>query len=128
MEKAFIISNNPAVWQSYRQARQVKGSLQEVFVDARNFIHQGSKLLNHPLAGSIKPNETPFKSLILTQERGTLDYQSLSMIESAMEILNKMPVLARSWNNSVIEDFAMIDLNLLQSAIDALPNTIYFEK
>lgn len=128
MEKAFIVSNNPAVWRTYPETRKAEGSLREVFLTARNLIHQGSKLLNHPMSGNIKLNETLFKSLILTERLGTVDYQSLSMIESAMEILNERTYLERNWSDRVIEDFAVIDFSLLNSALEALPKDMILVK
>lgn len=127
MEKAFIISNNPIVWQTYRQSQKINGSLRHVLIHGRNLIHQGCKLINHPLAGSIKPNETLFKSLILTGKGKAIDCQSLRLIESAIEVVDKLPVLERNWSNQVMEDFAIIDLSLLRTAIDSLPNMIILE-
>ncbi|MGI6679009.1 MAG: GrdX family protein [Dehalobacterium sp.] len=128
MEKAFIISNNPAVWRNFPKTRKVEGSLQEVFLAARNLIHRGSKLLNHPMSGNIKLNEAPFKSLILTGREGSVDLPSLRMIETAMEILNERTALEKNWSDRIREDFALVDCTLLKSALDALPQDMILIK
>jgi hypothetical protein len=37
-----------------------------VLVYVRDKIHKGHKLLTHPLSGSIKPNESPYKSVLIS--------------------------------------------------------------
>ena len=137
MEKAFIISNNPLVWDKYPSSTQLHTELakgyKEILIFARDFIHRGSKIINHPLAGSVKPNETPFKSLILTfPQIGVLDLDSLRIIEGSIQVYEKFSPLRRNWHESVYDDFQFIDWALLLSAVEALPATIrlfnYLEK
>jgi hypothetical protein len=53
-------------------------------------IHKGAKLITHPLMGSIKPNETPFRSIIVSEGEGTsLDIESLVIIESSIASAEK---------------------------------------
>ena len=129
MEKAFIISNNPLVWEKYPSSTQIHTDLskgfKEILIHARDFIHKGSRIINHPLAGSVKPNETPFKSLILTfPQKGILDIDSLRIIEGSIQVYDKFSPLKRNWNESVYEDFQFIDWALLLSAVEALSATI----
>jgi hypothetical protein len=81
----------------------------------------GSKLITHPLMGSVKPNETPFRSIIIS--KGTdLDIESLTIIESSIAVTekfqsdNKVPV----WNEKVLDDFRFVDLKLFESALDSI--------
>jgi len=96
-------------------------AVEEIFKLARDEIHLGAVLINHPLSGSVKPNESPYKSLVLSTRRGAVDFVSLQLIEGALEVLRKMPVRDRVLPAQAIEDFAVIDLDLLDSAITALP-------
>lgn len=88
----------------------------------RNKIHEGHKLLTHPLSGSIKPNETPFKSIIISKEKSNLDMDGLIIIEdsilAARKFLNdkKTP----PWTERVLNDFRVIDLSLMENVIDKL--------
>ena len=47
-----------------------------VLVKARDLIHKGHILYTHPLAGSVKPNETPYKSLIVSLESHGMESES----------------------------------------------------
>jgi hypothetical protein len=100
--------------------------VEDIFTLARDEIHLGARLINHPLSGSIKPNESPYKSLVLSNERGSLDTDSLLLMEGAIATLRKLPKRERTLSERVLDDFQVIDLDLLDSAIAALPSNYYF--
>ena len=117
-----IFTNNPMAEEKYPLVSvMLKTDVAGVFAAARNEIHQGAVIINHPLSGSVKPNESPYKSLVLSTDRGALDFKSLQLIESAEETLRKLPVKNRRYMPQVLEDFQVIDLDLLDSAMGALP-------
>ena len=122
-----IITNNQLVFEKYQKITKLQNcSVEDIFTLARNEIHQGAKLINHPLSGSIKPNESPYKSLVLSNEHGSLDTESLLMIESAIATLRKLPKHDRKLPERALNDFQAVDLDLLDSAIIALPANYYF--
>lgn len=99
----------------------IDGQYIDVLKSARDLVHKGSKLVTHPLMGSIKPNETPYRSIVL--EQGTvLDIESLTIIESSIAATekfqrdNKVPC----WNESVLEDFRFVDMRLFESALESI--------
>ncbi|MCL2368100.1 MAG: GrdX family protein [Oscillospiraceae bacterium] len=119
-----IISNNPQTQAQYpAHIRIVEGGVYEVYRTARSAIHQGAILINHPLAGSVKPNQNPYRSLVLSipADRATVDFDSLSHIEGALQTLARLPKLNRQYDQSTLEDFQLIDHSLLEAAINALP-------
>ncbi|MCL2580739.1 MAG: GrdX family protein [Oscillospiraceae bacterium] len=117
-----ILTNSPLAAEKYPDlAALLEANVEGVFKAARDEIHLGAVLINHPLAGSIKPNESPYKSLLLSTQRGAVDFKSLEMIEAALYTLKKMPVRDRALPDKVLEDFQVIDLDLLDSAFKALP-------
>lgn len=121
-----ILTNNPAVKSAYGAVAQcVKGSVAEVFQTVRDAVHLGAALISHPLAGSLKPNENPYKSVMLSTRRGPVDESSLATIEDALAVLQKLPVKARRYGPKVLEDFSVIDLDLVHSAMQALPSAYY---
>ncbi|MGI6629340.1 MAG: GrdX family protein [Bacillota bacterium] len=128
MNKAFILSNNPKVWAAFSNVRQVNGTLRKVLLEARTLVHQGCILVTHPLAGSIKPNQTPYKSLIMAKKEGKTDYISLNYIESAISICDSFPNQERNRGHKVNEDFQLIDMFLLQSALESLPAGLIINK
>ena len=117
-----IITNNPLVAKKHGHCTSLlESDVAGIFKAARDKIHLGAVLINHPLAGSIKPNESPYKSLLLSLGRGVVDFQSLELIEGAVYVLNKMPARSRVLSAQVLDDFQVIDLDLLDSAMKALP-------
>lgn len=94
MKKDYIIiTNNPLVPQMLDEEHEVdysEISYEDVLGKVRDRIHEGHLLLSHPLSGSVKPNETPYKSVMISRKAGKLDERSLSIIEGAHKILCKV--------------------------------------
>ena len=87
MADFFIITNNEMVRDKYASQVTVEFhpvKYTEIMRMARDYIHAGHKLLTHPLAGSIKPNETPYKTIFLTKSKKTMDSESLRIIEECI--------------------------------------------
>lgn len=121
MAVSFIImTNNPLVRDRYRGQYSVEyqdGVYMDLLVRVRDKVHAGHKLLTHPLSGSVKPNETPYKSVMISQKRGTMDLESLSIIEEAIVTCRKFPVKYDGLPQRALEDFQLVDLTLIDSAI-----------
>ena len=99
----------------------IDGKYIDVLKSARDMIHKGSKLITHPLMGSVKPNETPFRSIIIS-DGIDLDVESLTIIENSIAVTekfqsdNKLPI----WSEKVLDDFRFVDLKLFESALDSI--------
>lgn len=118
-----ILTNNPLVRQCmegrghYTIRFEPERSFREILVEARDLVYAGHTLYTHPLAGSVKPNETPYKSLIVSREPHGFDAQHGEMIASAIAVFDKFKPLGRTFPPSVLEDFQLIDYTLLAGAI-----------
>jgi len=109
-----IITNNPAVAEKYSSStRFIEGSVKDIFTAIRDAVHKGAKIISHPLSGSIKPNESPYKSIAITTTTGPLDLKHLSIIEDAISTLARLPDRNRMYDESVLDDFRIIDLDLI---------------
>ena len=118
-----ILTNNPLVRRCmegqglYTIRLEEDKSFREILVEARDLVYAGHVLYTHPLAGSVKPNETPYKSLIVSREAHGFDAQHGEMIASAIAVFDKFKPLGRTFPPSVLEDFQLIDYTLLAGAI-----------
>ena len=120
-----IITNNVKVLEHYADSFEIvfiEGSYKDVLVEVRNRVHKGQKLLTHPLMGSVKPNETPFKSVAMSKETAALDMDSLTVIEQSITTHDKFmrmkrPKLGENASEDLKDDFREIDLSLLMSAL-----------
>jgi len=118
-----IITNNPMALDKYSEwAEYCQTSVEGVFTACRDAVHQGAVLICHPLSGSVKPNVNPYKSVVISDGKPRTDFDSLRLIESALETLKKLrPAQSMRYSDSVLEDFQVIDLDLLDSAMTSLP-------
>lgn len=83
----------------------------------RDRVHRGHRLLTHPLSGSVKPFETPYKSVVLTGAAGTaLDVESLAIIEDAVVMANKFR-RERHFTDRLLADFRLIDRDLIEKGM-----------
>ena len=122
-----IITNNPAVKETFPAVSELyEESVEGVYRLCRDAVHFGAKLISHPLAGSVKPNESPYRSVVLSANTAALDMDSLSYIEWAIATLKKLPVKRRAYPERALEDFRTIDLDLIRSAVSALPHDYHF--
>ncbi len=115
-----IITNNKLVKEYYtgENVQLLEGSYKDVLYNIRDYVHKHYKLLTHPLSGSVKPNETPFKSVAL--ELGDkLDFSSVELIENAIYTYSKLQndSITPNWTESVLDDFRVIDLDLIKNAL-----------
>lgn len=121
-----LITNNSKVNSKYKDRMDVIYDEGFMFLDVltytRDRIHQGHDLLTHPLSGSIKPNETPYKSIIISKKRNKLDEKSLKIIEDSIESTEAFLKTKTTppWAEGVLEDFRVIDLSLIENVLDSL--------
>ncbi len=118
------MTNNSLVFEKYNNNYDitfVEGEYIDVLKFARDMVHKGSRLVTHPLMGSVKPNETLFRSIIVSQGDG-LDYGSLAIIEDSIAAAEKFAKCGRVplWSDRVLEDFKFVDLKLFESALESI--------
>jgi len=117
-----ILTNNPLVEKELGEEYRVLYydiSYEDILKKVRDRIYEGYLLLSHPLSGSVKPNETPYKSVMITSEKDQLDMQSMEIIENALQALRKFELKSDKYKPEVYEDFQLIDYTLIESAISS---------
>jgi hypothetical protein len=122
-----IITNNKLVFEKYKNTYHVvydeNFSYLDVLEYVRNKIHEGHVLITHPLSGSIKPNETPYKTIMISKKKeDSVDFNSVVIIEdsiaTAKKFLKDRPT--PNWSERVLDDFRVIDLSLIENAINRM--------
>lgn len=116
----FIVTNNPLVKEYFKpeEVTFVDSGYREVLMTVRDYVHTNHILLTHPLSGSVKPNETPYKS-IAVEIAENLDFSSLELIENALAVYDKFQGNEKTplWTQRVKEDFMVIDFDLIKNAL-----------
>lgn len=102
----------------------VEGHLKNVLYKALNMVGEGHKLLSHPLMGSIKPNQTPYKSILMGRNKQEADMADLKIMENC---LNKVEAMVNEkfvldldalWG----EDLQLVDKDLISNGLISLLN------
>ena len=118
-----ILTNNPLVQDRmdgrglYTIRFEPERGFREILVEARDMVYAGHILYTHPLAGSVKPNETPYKSLIVSIEPHGFDAQHAELMSNAIAVFDKFKPISRELGEGVLRDFQLIDYTLLCGAI-----------
>ncbi|MGF1690982.1 GrdX family protein [Photobacterium kagoshimensis] len=127
-----IITNNPSLKVDNSAVTIIrKNTVNDVLTFTRDQVHLGYKVISHPLAGSVKPHETPYRSIVIYRD-DSLDMDSLNTIEQTIE---RYQVLCKS-NPDFIQltsqdierdfpikqrsDFQFIDFQLIKSCLSAI--------
>lgn len=119
IEPVIIITNNPMSREKLQYISEidyVDGNTMEVLKKVRDYIHVGHTLLTHPLMSSIKPNETPYRTVVISKAKNEgVDMQSLNYIEEGIYATEKFTkkLGIPNWNQQVLEDFQLIDYDLI---------------
>ncbi len=122
LNNTLIISNNKLVKEklsTFAEVTLIEGTLLQTMEQSRDLIHRGYILLTHPLSGSIKPNQTPFKSIALEKRQGPVDFDSLTVMEESLARTRTLinDKATPDWPEKYLEDFRIIDLDLIKNAL-----------
>lgn len=115
-----VITNNPLVKERLGETHNVEFidvSYEELLKVVRDRVHEGHELLSHPLSGSVKPKETPYKSVMVSEAAGKMDMRSLNLIEHALQTCEKFVDRTGDYKPEVYKDFQLIDCSLLESGL-----------
>lgn len=121
MNKTVIITNNPLVEQILSRdfnVRMLDTDLRGVLVYVRDQVYAGHALLTHPLAGSVKPNETPYKSVMISEKPVGFDAEQGEIISNAIAVCDKFKPIGWELNQRILNDFQLVDYTLICSAVD----------
>lgn len=115
-----IVTNNPMVKNidNYTVTYLEDYSVRDVFIYCRDLIYKGHILYTHPLSGSVKPNETKYKSIIVSKVAYDLDNESAQLISNAIMTLDKLKVFTKEYSETLLDDFKLIDYTVITSALE----------
>ncbi len=120
-----IITNNPSVNNKIKNpslnVHYFDLSYLDILLKARDMVHSGHTLLTHPIVSSIKPNAMPYKTVVLSTKKTTIDLESLDLIEKAIGIAKDFLSLPKRHTTPAIEeDLQLIDYDLIYGSIQSI--------
>lgn len=98
-----------------------KGGYMDVLLSVRDYIQKGWRLETHPMTGSLKPNQTPYKSILISDaptDREEFYSQEMTM-ENSIMMCRKFQEIRKTpdWPEALLEDFRIVDLSLIEGAL-----------
>ena len=115
-----IITNNPLVVQCMPRDFAVEYeniTYREILVKVRDKVYGGHRLYTHPLAGSVKPNETPYKSVVISKSPLGMDLGEAEIMSNSLVTFDKFTPKKIPLTEQVLRDFQLIDYTLLCGAL-----------
>lgn len=120
-EKCTIVTNNDRVADKYKDIMKVElvNSYEEVLIKARDMVYDRHRLLTHPQAGSLKPNQTPYRSIIVYPSDNSSNMDDVMMIEKAIETFNKFREIKETpkYEEKTANDYKTIDLSMIDNVM-----------
>ena len=120
-----IVTNNSLCRDKYQELIPVdflegKGYM-DVLLAVRDYIQKGWRRETHPMTGSLKPNQTPYKSIMvsdLPREQEEF-YSQETTIENSILSCRKFLEIKQTpnWTEEIRKDFMIVDLSLIEGAI-----------
>lgn len=122
LEKAILITNNDRVYEKYKDNLTVilLDTYEEVLLRTRDMVYDRHVLLTHPQASSLKPNQTPYRSIVVYPKCEEDNTKDIMLIENCMETYRQWQEIAKtpdSYQEKVAEDFKTIDLSVIDNII-----------
>ena len=116
-----LITNNPRFLnEKFRDIEVEYHDIEylDVLKKVRDYVHENWEVVTHPLYGSVKPNETIYRS-VLIKKNEVLDVSSVNLISEAILTFKKFRNNRKVplWTDKVKDDFSVIDYDLILNAI-----------
>ena len=117
-----IITNNPLVKAcfppEYRLDFFPEKGYRDILITVRDLVYAGHRMYTHPLAGSVKPNETPYKSIVVTKKKVGFNMDHAGLCSGALTVFDKFTPIGWTLPERILQDFQLIDYTLLAGALD----------
>ncbi len=120
LDKVILITNNDEVYKKYKDRVNCifLEEYGEVLIKVRDLVYNKHVLLTHPQASSLKPNQTPYRSIVVYPKDEEDNMKDIMLIEKCIEVFNQwqsiMPT-PKDYKENVAKDFKTIDLSVVDN-------------
>lgn len=119
-----LITNNPKFIEENLKDIEIEYSdvsYIDILRKVRDYVHENWEIVTHPLYGSVKPNETIYRTIVI-KENNSLDITSVNLISDAILTFKKFRNNREvpQWTDRVKDDFSVIDYDLIINAINRI--------
>ena len=119
-----LITNNPKFIEENLKDIEIEYldvSYIDILRKVRDYVHENWEIVTHPIYGSVKPNETIYRTIVI-KEKNSLDITSVNLISDAILTFKKFRNNREvpQWTDRVKDDFSVIDHDLIINAINRI--------
>lgn len=119
-----LITNNPKFIEENLKDIEIEYldvSYIDILRKVRDYVHENWEIVTHHLYGSVKPNETIYRTIVI-KENNSLDITSVNLISDAVLTFKKFRNNREvpQWTDRVKDDFSVIDHDLIINAINRI--------
>lgn len=119
-----LITNNPKFIEENLKDIEIEYldvSYIDILRKVRDYVRENWEIVTHPLYGSVKPNETIYRTIVI-KENNSLDITSVNLISDAILTFKKFRNNREvpQWTDRVKDDFSVIDHDLIINAINRI--------
>ena len=121
LKDRYIVITNNSIFKDREDTIYIDGDFIDVLKSVRDHMHKGYLAVSHPLPASIRMILSPVRSVIMLDSYTdqNLYNKTLEIVEnSIISYTNTMGIRKPDYKN--IEDYKIIDKNLLYSSFDEL--------
>ena len=125
IEKAILVTNNDRVYEKYKNEIKIilLNTYEEVLIKVRDMVYDRHLLLTHPQASSLKPNQTPYRSVVVYPKGNEDNMKDIMLIEKCVQVYYEWQEIAPSpekYADKVATDFKTIGLSVVENIIPRL--------
>ena len=125
IKKATLITNNDRVYNKYHDTLDsvLLDTYEDVLIKTRDMVYDRHILLTHPQAGSLKPNQTPYRSILVYPAEENDPTDSILLIAKCIDVYYEWQAIAPTpteYYGNAREDFKTIDESIIDACFDRL--------
>ena len=89
LEKAILVTNNDRVYEKYKDQMKVilLDGYEDVLIKVRDLVYDKHVLLTHPQASSLKPNQTPYRSVVVYPKGEEDNIKDIMLIDKCIQVI-----------------------------------------
>ena len=120
LEDTILVTNNDRVYEKYKDITNVilVESYEAGLIKVRDLVYDRHVLLTHPQASSLKPNQTPYRSVAVYPKGDEDNTKDIMLIEKCIETYRQWQDIAptpTNYEERVANDFKTIDLSVVDN-------------
>ena len=120
LEDTILVTNNDRVYEKYKNITNVLlvASYEAVLIKVRDLVYDRHVLLTHPQASSLKPNQTPYRSVAVYPKGDEDNTKDIMLIEKCIETYRQWQDIAptpTNYEERVANDFKTMDLSVVDN-------------